>query len=161
MKNQNLATQILADNPGQNSVYITEDSQAFFNEIDAVNHSKRNDFKNKPEVFFREGFEPEDTKTLQEAHDAAVEKIATLEETLKLIVQAVNLEDAAPEVTSETEDVVAKVVGLRQLTEELKEANAELIASNETLEGEKTELQNQLDTLKATPFEVKEEKGKK
>jgi len=74
LKAQDLANQVLTDFPQENAVFITEDNQVFFKELDALNHKKKMDFKEDPQAFFRQGFEPEDTKTLQQDLDIANEK---------------------------------------------------------------------------------------
>jgi chromosome segregation ATPase len=108
-----LANKILLDNPDENRVFITEDGQAFFDEIQANNHAVKNEFS-EPEVFFREGFEPEDTKVLEEELAQVKEDNETLTEVLDDIQKAVDFTQDAPEVTQESNIVVAAVVQLRE-----------------------------------------------
>lgn len=113
-KLKKIADEILKDHPGENKVIITQDGQGFFNELAATQHHKRNSFKNEPEVFFREGFVPEDTKELEEDLLQTKETNANLEFAIKQVIDAADLDAEDPEVNGQTLQVVAVVVELRE-----------------------------------------------
>lgn len=108
-----IANKILQENPEENVVYMTDDGQAFFNETQANNHASKNEFS-EPESFFREGFEPEDTKALEEELALVKEDNETITAVLAEIEQAVDFTQEAPEVTQDSDPVVAAVVQLRE-----------------------------------------------
>lgn len=121
-KLKKIAESVLKDHPAQNQVFITEDGQAFFSELSANQHNKRSAFESNPEPFYREGFEPEDTKELEEdlkATKAEKDKLVAL---VTEVFDATDLTKDAPEVNQETPEVVAKVVSLREAITE-KEAS--------------------------------------
>jgi hypothetical protein len=178
-----IADEILKDYPKCNKVIVTEDGQAFFVDLDATRHHQRNGFKKEPEVFFREGFEPEDTKELEEDLQITKEANATLGDAIKLVILATDLEADAPEVDGQTPEVVAKVVGLREKLEtsqttfnevaeavtracDLENEVPELTLSDEALpivksvielRAQLSQVSNELATLKALKVEVVEE----
>lgn len=127
-----IANGILADNPEENVVFMTEDGQGFFDPIKANNHANKNEFS-EPEAFYREGYEPEDVRALEEQLGFAQEENETLTVVMAQIEQAVDFTQEAPEVTQETNSVVAAVVQLREKT---------------------ISLQSELDTLKAAAIDV-------
>lgn len=108
-----IANGILADNPEENVVYMAEDNQGFFDKIKANDWCHKNEFE-EPVAFFREGFEPEDTKALEEQLGFAQEENETLTGIVAQIEQAVDFTQDAPEVTQESDAVVAAVVQLRE-----------------------------------------------
>lgn len=178
-----IANEILKDYPESNKVIVTEDGQAFFVDLDATRHHQRNGFKKEPKVFFREGFEPEDTKELEEDLQITKEANATLGDAIKLVILATDLEADAPEVDGQTPEVVAKVVGLREKLEtsqttfnevaeavnracDLENEVPELTLSDEALpivksiielRAQLSQVSNELATLKAEKVEVVEE----
>ncbi|MDI5894395.1 hypothetical protein [Flavobacterium algoritolerans] len=183
------ANKILQDNPEENVVYMTEDGQCFFDKIKADNHADKNEFP-EPESFFREGFEPEDTKALEEELALVKEDNETITAVLAEIEQAVDFTKEAPEVTQESDPVVAAVVQLREkhegaialidkvihaltddeavVDEKAEPIIVEIIkirvsllsaqAEKETLTNSLSIVQSELDTLKATPIAVVEDK---
>lgn len=178
MDAQKIANQVLKEYPGQNEVHITSDGQAFFNEIDARNHSTRNGLENT-EVFFREGFEPEDTKGLEETLQAAQDEAHQYKTVVDEIEKALNATEI-PKVDQSTNTTVAAVIGVLEEkaktlstlvdleTDVLQAANLELNSPEITESTSETvkavidlrnlyqESQKELDTLKASSIEVKE-----
>jgi hypothetical protein len=108
-----IANSILSDNPGESVVFMTEDGQGFFDLNLATNHANKNEFAD-PEAFYSAGFEPEDTKAIEEQLGFAQEELETLTEVVAQIEQAVDFTKKAPEVTQESDIVVAAVVQLRE-----------------------------------------------
>lgn len=108
-----IALGILADNLEENVVFMTTDGQGFFDPIKANNHAKKNEFK-VPEAFYRGGFEPEDTLALDEQLGFAQEENETLTSIVDQVAQVVDFTKEAPEVTQESNEVVAAVVQLRE-----------------------------------------------
>jgi chromosome segregation ATPase len=108
-----IALGILADNPEENAVFMTEDGQGFFDPIKANNHANKNELS-EPEAFYREGCEPEDVRALEEQLGFAQEENETLTDVLTQIEQAVDFTKEAPEVTQESDALVAAVVQLRE-----------------------------------------------
>ena len=155
MKNQKLANKILAENPKENAVYITEDGQAFFSRIKANNHTASRKFEKDPEVFFRKGFEPTDEKELETSLADALEKLKNAEHFILDIVEASDLEKEPKAIDPETPDVVAQIL---QLRESLKEVQAESIKLANELEQAKKELQNMKDIQVETTDENAEDK---
>ncbi|WP_348814069.1 hypothetical protein [Flavobacterium maritimum] len=169
-----LANKILQENPEENVVYMTEDGQAFFNPIQANNHANKNEFA-EPESFFREGFEPEDIKAIEEQLVFAMEENETLITIVGEIEQAVDFTKEAPEVTQESNPVVAAVVQLREKhlgAMDLIDKVTVALSTDTVIVDEKEEpviveimklrvslstLQSAFDTLKATPIAVIEE----
>lgn len=184
-----IANGILADNPEENVVYMAEDNQGFFDKIKANDWCHKNEFE-EPVAFFREGFEPEDTKALEEQLGFAQEEIETLTGVVTQIEQAVDFTQEVPEVTQDSDPVVAAVVQLREKHEgsislldkvilalveqeavvdekaepvivEIMKLRVSLLsaqAEKETLTNSLSIVQSELDTLKATPIAVVEEK---
>lgn len=137
--NQKIANEMFVDYPKENVVYITEDGQAFFDELAAKNHAKNRNFEN-PEVFFREGHEPEDKKELEEELLLLKEDYEVAVGQLELIEQVTDLTQVAPQVDTSTSDVVAKVVTLRQQNEVFENEKKELEASRDSLQSVLTEI---------------------
>ncbi len=108
-----IANGILADNPEENAVFMTEDGQGFFDLVKANNHANNNEFS-EPEAFYREGCEPEDVRALEEQLVFAQEENLTLTEVVALVAQAVDFTQDAPEVTQDSNGLVAAVVQLRE-----------------------------------------------
>lgn len=113
LKMKKIANGILADNPEENAVFMTEDGQGFFDPIKANNHANKNELS-EPEAFYREGYEPEDVRALEEQLGFAQEENETLTGIIVQIEQAVDFTQEAPEVTQESNSVVAAVVQLRE-----------------------------------------------
>ena len=176
-----IADEILKNYPEQNKLIVTQDGQAFFSDLDASHHQKRNGFDSEPEEFFREGFEPEDTKELEEDLQLTKDANATLEQAIKQVIATTNLEADAPEVDGQTPDVVAKVVGLREKLESsedkfkllieiitqvcdpenlevpeeaLSDEALPIVKSVVELRAQLNQVTNELATLKAKPIEV-------
>lgn len=108
-----IANGILADNPEENAVFMTEDGQGFFDKIKATNHANKNDFS-EPQAFYGNGFEPDDNLALDEQLGFAQEENEAFRVVLGQVTQAVDYAQEAPEVTQESNEVVAAVVQLRE-----------------------------------------------
>ena len=182
MKNTKLAKKILAENTDQEAVYITEDGQAFFSKNKAVNHCYNRKFEEEPEAFFREGFEPQDDKDLQEAFTELYEKTEVQDQILARVNAALDMSQEAEEITDDTPDMLAGILAMREQVEkqnddyaeaikekdlavkkiselesDLKKANKDLDSSNKEAE----KLSAELSKLKETPVVATEEKATK
>lgn len=137
MSTQKKANEILKNNLDQNQVFFTEDGQAFFEELKATNHARINKLGN-PLVFFREGFEPEDTKELEQELAYLKEdnnKLSTVLETVNAIC---DLDHDAPEINDETPTIVVSVITLREAINNEKETIKAIHSLvNETIDAEK------------------------
>ena len=180
-----IADEILKNYPEQNKVIVTQDGQAFFSDLDASHHQKRNGFDSEPEVFFREGFEPEDTKELEEDLWLTKQANETLADAIKEVILATDLEAKLPyEVNGQTPEVVAKVVLLREKLESsqgtlkllietiskvcdpenlevpeeaLSDEALPIVKAVVELRAQLNQTTNELATLKANPIEVVKE----
>lgn len=114
MNKKKIATQTFKDYPEANEAHITQDGQAFFTKVSAQNHSTRMGFDEEPELFFRDGFEPEDTKGIQEELSLVKIENETLTGILAIVEEATDLTKVAPEVDQETDSAIAAVVQLRE-----------------------------------------------
>tara|TARA_R110002051_G_scaffold297564_2_gene363977 strand:+ start:33294 stop:33824 length:531 start_codon:yes stop_codon:yes gene_type:complete len=129
-KLEKTAQEILAKNPEQNAVYMTEDGQAFFSKDARNNHAK----ERKLEVadFFRNGVATdEETADAIKALEVKTEEVAAATAALEIIEKIFTDEEVTPEVTPDTHAVVALAVGVK---EQLAEAKEQINLRNERQE---------------------------
>ena len=136
MSTQKKANEILKNNLDQNQVFFTKDGQAFFEELKATNHARTNKLED-PVVFFREGFEPEDTKELEQELVYLKEDNKKLSTVLETVNAICDLDKEALEINDETPTIVVGVITLREAISKEK-ATIEAIHSlvNETIDAE-------------------------
>lgn len=138
-KLQKRANSLFKEYPEQNRVFFTEDQQAFFSKNAAQAHQTEQGFKDEIQVFFREGTQREDTQDLQEAYEQAVEAAEAKDALLNQIEKATDLDNPVPQVEKDTNEVVTKVIQLREKYEETALENEAL---KKELEQLKTPVEN-------------------
>lgn len=162
MSKQKTANKILAENPTENAVYITQDGQAFISRNKANNHSQSRKFDKDPEVFFREGFEPQDETELEATLENAVTENESLKTVVERVVRATDLSEDVEEIDGDTPEAVVKVLQLREelataqeravkAESELKtrkDDNEKLVEGLEKAINEKSALDNDLKVLR-------------
>lgn len=137
MNTQKKANEILKNNLDQNQVFFTEDGQAFFEELKATNHARTNKLED-PVVFFREGFEPEDTKEMEQELVYLKEDNKKLSTVLEIVNAICDLDKEAPEINDATPAIVVGVITLREAITQEKETTAAIYnLVNEAIDAEK------------------------
>ena len=157
---QDKANKILLANPEQSKVIIVENGQCFFSEVDASNYHSKMKFEKDPEVFFREGDQPEDDLDLQEALQQSKSDKEDLEELVAQITDALDPE-VEISVNQETPEQVADIVKLREALQSETEKNEELQGELETEKQKSQDLQQELDALKQANQNKVEPENKK
>lgn len=152
MKKQSLeqrANALLKAYPTQEKVFFTEDEQAFFVEEDAQAHHSAMEFETEIQVFFREGYEVEDTTNLQAAYEEAVMANEHKDLELDKVAGAIDLEKEVPKVDKNTSEVVTAVIAFREKYEQLVQENQSLATELETLKTPKEDAKTKTNSKKA------------
>lgn len=145
-KLEQTAAKLLADNPEQNAVYMTEDGQAFFNKDSRNNHAK----ERKLEVadFFRNGVATdEETANAIKALEVASQEVEASKAALEQIEKVFTDENPNLEVTVDTNPIVAIAIGAAA---QLAEAKEQLTLRNEKQEEILAKAFEEIDELKAS-----------
>ncbi len=138
-KNQKTAEALLKGSPEETQVYITEDGQPFFCKAYAERHHRDKGFEKDIEVFFREGFEPEDEEDLQKALELRTAEKEELDEILASVDAVADLEQDYEPVEQDTHETVTAVIALRERLKVQVDENTELKKEIEEL---KKQLEN-------------------
>lgn len=117
-KLQKVADELFKDNPLENKVWITSDNQGFFKENHAKNNASDKDLED-PEVFFREGYQNEDSQDLEEILQETEEVVKEQEVVINKVLDVSNIEaEAAVGVSDTDHEAVQAVAELRAKYEE-------------------------------------------